>query len=254
MRAPEVITVKATAVEVADGMGGDELTADERKELKQCEARINKGFSKSLEGFLEAGHALRNIRDRRLYRKTHKTLEAYMEDRYGLKKSSGYDLIDGAAAYLLAQPVATSMKIRFTTPAQLRPLVGLETTANVKAVLHRKLREMKLDGDGYKIPTMRLLERARHEEWSSPDDLKREAAEKKAREAQAAGTTKLMHLISGAPATPLQEPTAEVPSGAPNDADGLPPEELGSGRSFDPTALRHEAWGSARSRIGLRAH
>ncbi len=47
--------------------------------------------------FHEAGKALLELRDRRLYRSTHKTFEEYCKDRFGYSRRQPYYLIDAAA-------------------------------------------------------------------------------------------------------------------------------------------------------------
>ena len=46
--------------------------------------------------FIEVGRALLEIRDRRLYRETHATFEAYCRERWGWGRSNAYELMDAA--------------------------------------------------------------------------------------------------------------------------------------------------------------
>ena len=63
------------------------------------------------------------------------TFEAYALERWALKKSSAYELMDGAAAYELARPIAEKLRIEFTAPptaAAGRPRsIGSEGRATV---------------------------------------------------------------------------------------------------------------------------
>ena len=59
------------------------LSLSEKQELEQHEAIISKG----LETFFDVGAALTNIRDKRLYRETHKTFELYCRNRWMFSKT-----------------------------------------------------------------------------------------------------------------------------------------------------------------------
>ncbi len=45
-----------------------------------------------------AGDALATIRDEKLYRASHSTFEAYLRERFGLARSTAYDMISAATA------------------------------------------------------------------------------------------------------------------------------------------------------------
>jgi len=72
------------------------LTSDEQTALKRCEKIIRKGAAE----FIRVGLALREIRDRRLYRETHSSFEAYCLARFDFKRAHGYRLIAEATAVL----------------------------------------------------------------------------------------------------------------------------------------------------------
>lgn len=67
------------------------LTDTEKQDLKKYESLISKG----LNTFLEVGKALAEIRDRRLYRETHKTFERYCKETWDLSKGYAYQQIGG---------------------------------------------------------------------------------------------------------------------------------------------------------------
>lgn len=77
------ITVNTTATQI------EELTEDEEKERHRLELKVERAF-------VEAGTALRELRDKRLYRSTHKTFEEYCQDRFGFSRRHPYRLIDAA--------------------------------------------------------------------------------------------------------------------------------------------------------------
>ena len=82
------IEAHSTAVEVLD-----ELTEDEERERHRLELRVERAF------FL-AGAALRQLRDRRLYRDTHPDdFIGYCRDRFGKTKQAVNYLIAAAGVY-----------------------------------------------------------------------------------------------------------------------------------------------------------
>ncbi|WP_009630469.1 hypothetical protein [Synechocystis sp. PCC 7509] len=78
-----IVTVNTTATQI------EELSEDEEKERHRLELKVERAF-------VEAGTALRKLRDRRLYRSTHKTFEEYCSDRFGFSRRHPYRLIDAA--------------------------------------------------------------------------------------------------------------------------------------------------------------
>jgi len=60
--------------------------------LEENEAIIGRG----LNTFFEVGNALVAIRDNKQYKETHSTFEAYCSERWGIKKSHAYNLINGS--------------------------------------------------------------------------------------------------------------------------------------------------------------
>lgn len=71
------------------------LTTSEQEELAAHEAIIADGLHK----FVNVGLSLTFIRDRRLYRATHGTFEAYCRQRWDIGRSRGYQLIDAARVF-----------------------------------------------------------------------------------------------------------------------------------------------------------
>ncbi len=76
---------RITAVE-----GLEELNPDEERERTRLEIKVDKAIS-------EGWSALKLLRDRRLYRSTHKTFEEYARDRFGYNRAHAYRLISAAA-------------------------------------------------------------------------------------------------------------------------------------------------------------
>ena len=65
------------------------LSESEIKERNELENTVSQAF------FL-AGQALKTLRNKRLYRETHSTFEAYVKDRFDFKKSAAYYLINAS--------------------------------------------------------------------------------------------------------------------------------------------------------------
>ncbi|MBD2535993.1 hypothetical protein H6G97_44405 [Nostoc flagelliforme FACHB-838] len=83
---PGSATITVTAVEVP------ELTEEEQRDRLHLERRVERAF-------FEAGKALTELRDRRLYRSTHKTFEEYCRDRFAHSRQQSNYLIAAAGVY-----------------------------------------------------------------------------------------------------------------------------------------------------------
>ncbi len=93
-------------------------------DLSYCESVIERG----LETFFEVGSALISIRDKKLYKKQ-STFEAYCRERWGMARSTAYQLID---AVRVVENVRHGGQIAPETERQARPLVGLEPEEQVE--------------------------------------------------------------------------------------------------------------------------
>lgn len=76
----------------ADVIEFEELTPSEEEERRRLEEIVERSF-------VEAGRALRRLRDGKLYRSTHKTFSDYARDRFGFKRRHPYRLIDAASVF-----------------------------------------------------------------------------------------------------------------------------------------------------------
>jgi hypothetical protein len=104
----------------------EELTPDEEWERTRLELRVERAF-------YEAGKALAELRDKRLYRSTHKTFEEYCRDRFGFSRRHPYRLMDAATVVDNLCPngtqeslVANRTYVLPTSERQVRDLVSLE--------------------------------------------------------------------------------------------------------------------------------
>ena len=101
------------SVEHIDAMTGEILPS-----LAECEETIARG----VRGYVEAGEALRTIRDARLYRETHGTFEDYCRERWGWNRNRADQLITSAATSLQLEGSGAPAP---ANEAQARELVGL---------------------------------------------------------------------------------------------------------------------------------
>ncbi|WP_230966483.1 hypothetical protein [Nostoc sp. NZL] len=111
---PGSATITVTAVEVT------ELTEQEIRDRLLLERKVERAF-------FEAGKALIELRDRKLYRSTHKTFEEYCRDRFGHNRRQSYLLMDAAVIFdNLEQKCDRFDHILPTNEWQIRPLSKLD--------------------------------------------------------------------------------------------------------------------------------
>jgi hypothetical protein len=105
-------------VEVAPVEVLEEITYDEQRDRHYLERKVESAFR-------EAAVALKELRDRRLYRSTHKTFEEYCRDRFGFSRSRSYQLIDAAVVVENLEKCPQFVDILPTNEAQCRPVLDL---------------------------------------------------------------------------------------------------------------------------------
>lgn len=99
--------------------------------------------------FVEAGLALRELRDRRLYRDSHKTFEEYCRDRFRFQRSHSYQLID--AAGVVENLSANGGQKLPTNERQVRPLTALNPEEQ------REVWQQAVEEAGGKLPSGRIV-------------------------------------------------------------------------------------------------
>uniref|UniRef100_A0A0C1R7H7 Uncharacterized protein n=1 Tax=Tolypothrix bouteillei VB521301 TaxID=1479485 RepID=A0A0C1R7H7_9CYAN len=114
------VETKSVTVEVVY----DELTPEELRERLQLERKVERAF-------YEAGKALMELRNQRLYRSTHKTFEEYCRDRFGHTRQKSNYLI--AAADVFENLTTSGCQILPTSERQIRPLTKLEPVKQPEA-------------------------------------------------------------------------------------------------------------------------
>lgn len=111
---PANATIDVAAIEVP------ELTEDKQRDRLHLERRVERAF-------FEAGKALMELRDRRLYRSTHKTFEEYCRERFGFSRRQPYHLMEAAVIFdNLIEKCERSVHILPTNEWQVRPLTKLD--------------------------------------------------------------------------------------------------------------------------------
>ncbi|MBH8565535.1 hypothetical protein I8748_25735 [Nostoc sp. CENA67] len=118
--------------------------------------------------FFEAGKALAELRDRRLYRSTHRTFEEYCKDRFGFERRHPYRLIEASAVFdnlMKMCPNWTQNKVETdtaeirsddgqilpTAEGQVRPLTKLEPQQQQQVWLKA------VEEAGGKVPSARIV-------------------------------------------------------------------------------------------------
>jgi hypothetical protein len=80
-------SITVAALEVLEA-----LTEQEEADRHRLELKVERAF-------YEAGAALRELRDKRLYRSTHRTFEDYCQERFGYTRRRPYQLIEAAIVF-----------------------------------------------------------------------------------------------------------------------------------------------------------
>lgn len=125
--------------------GTEELSDDQLCDRQRLELRVERAF-------YEAGKALTQLRDRRLYRSTHKNFESYCYERFGMKRIYAHYLIDAAIVMdNLASGCSQIVNIFPTNESQCRPLTKLEPE------LQQTCWQQAVEQAGGKVPSARIV-------------------------------------------------------------------------------------------------
>ena len=150
--------LQTVSVEVVDT---EELSEEEQCDRIHLERKVERAF-------YEGGKALQELRDRRLYRSTHKTFQEYCYERFGFERRHPYRLIDAASVVdNLAQmcPDRTQIETEVgseemcpdrtqilpTNEYQIRPLTKLEPEEQ------REAWQMAVQAAGDRLPSNRIV-------------------------------------------------------------------------------------------------
>lgn len=116
---PQQLHPRAGVVEIIE-----QLSPDEERERHRLELRVSRAF-------YEAGASLRELRNKRLYRSTHRSFEEYCCSRFGFTRQSANYLI--ASAGVFENLTTNGCQILPTSERQVRHLTKLEPTVQPKA-------------------------------------------------------------------------------------------------------------------------
>ena len=138
-----------TPVEVVEELSPTEAADRQRLELKVERA------------FYESGCALRELRDRRLYRSTHRKFEDYCQERFGMTPRPAYYLIAATGVFENLQMRTNGSQILPTSERQVRPLTKLKPESQ------RQVWQEAVDAAGGKVPSGRLVKDAEKASYGS---------------------------------------------------------------------------------------
>ncbi|MCA2661179.1 MAG: hypothetical protein IM498_00685 [Microcystis sp. M064S2] len=134
----------------------DDLTPEEERQRLFWERKVERAF-------YEAGTALKELRDRRLYRSTHKTFEEYCRDRFGYSRRKMDYLISGSEVFENLQTRTNDSQsdrdetrtigsqILPISERQVRPLTQLEPDQQ------REVWQQAVEAAGGKVPSGRIV-------------------------------------------------------------------------------------------------
>ena len=120
------------------------LTPEEESERHRLELRVERAF-------YEAGNALLQLRNQRLYRSTHATFEEYCRERFGFTHRHVNYLISGSQIVENLQMGTISSQILPTSETQVRPLANLEPDQQCL------LWQQAVEEAGGKVPSFRIV-------------------------------------------------------------------------------------------------
>ena len=121
----------------------EELTDDEQRDRLHLERKVERAF-------YEAGKALRELRDRRLYRSTHRTFEEYCRERFTFSRQAANYLI--AAADVFDNLTTNGCQVLPTKERQTRAIATLKDPE-----LQCEAWQLSVDEAGGKVPSNRIV-------------------------------------------------------------------------------------------------
>ena len=154
----EVASVEAVVVEeaIVPAEEAGEVEAEEPQPLSEEEQQERERLEKQIvDSFYQAGVALRELRDRKLFRSTHRTFEEYARDILGFSRIRLYQLMGAAQVYEnIRENVNAPLTSLPTTEYQCRPLVKLSEREQVRAW------KLAVKESGEKAPTSNMVKQA----------------------------------------------------------------------------------------------
>ena len=142
----------------------EKLDTVERNKLRKLESVVAEGIT----SFLAVGDALKEIRDAKLYRESHKTFEKYVDQKWGMQRAQAYRLIDASVVNQNLSPIGDKNErvAEIKTESQLRELKDVPAES-IEAVVNKAA-----DIAGEKTITASDIKQAREEVLSEPEPAK----------------------------------------------------------------------------------
>ncbi len=126
-----------------------ELTEEEKADRHRLELKIERAF-------YEAGCALKELWERRLYRSTHKTFEEYCRDRFNYSRDTAYLKMAAAVVYDNIQKFLPTIGRQTPMPTNERQLRDL-AKANLEPELQAATWLQGVEEAGGKVPSGRII-------------------------------------------------------------------------------------------------
>ena len=134
--------------------GASPMTEVEKNLRARCEEKVDRGLQATA-AVLEAGKALKTLKDGDLWRDTHDSWEAYCRDRFKLTTRRALQLIEFAGMMAVYEnTIGTSGSDEPLSERSLRPLSGLD-----EATMAEALREASEESGGGS-PTPKAIKKA----------------------------------------------------------------------------------------------
>ncbi len=122
----------------------EELTPDEERERHRLELRVERAF-------YEAGAALRQLRDKRLYRSTHKKFEDYCRERFRFSRDKADLMIKAVGVVDNLKNDDNCRRFLPTAESQIRDL------SDFTAIQQCQIYVAAVEEAGGKVPTRRIV-------------------------------------------------------------------------------------------------
>jgi hypothetical protein len=148
-----------------------EIVVNDDRSLSEAEKAERNNLERTVQqAFFIAGKALKQLRDKRLYRETHTTFESYVRDRFDFTKRTAYYLIDAHEVVnnLKSEQFVhtnTGTNILPTKESQCRPLAKLPPSRQ------REIWRDAVEQANGKVPSARVIKEV-VEQNSSHSDIK----------------------------------------------------------------------------------
>lgn len=140
---PASTTITVTAVEVP------ELTEAELSDRLHLERKVERAV-------FEAGKALMELRDRRLYRSTHRTFEDYCRERFNYSRDAAYLKISAAVVYENIEKHLPTNGRQIPLPTNSRQLRDL-AKANLEPNVQASVWAQAVEEASGKVPSGRIV-------------------------------------------------------------------------------------------------